>query len=162
MEGAVEIVLRGRPAYDQFADFDRMVAEAPHVRFEGAYRNPEDLATIYGEVHYAWLADFFEAGMNSNWLLPCRLYEGCRHATVPIAMAGTETGRYLQARGLGLIFDEGGEKAVCDLIHSCMKPQRYRQAAAAVAAQPASTWCVSERSASPMWTACPPCRAEAV
>ena len=101
MEGRFEVVLRGRPAYSEFADFDGFVAAEPYIRFEGAYRNPEDLAGIYGEVHFSWAIDFFEEGLNSSWLLPNRLYEGCRHGAVPIAMRQTETGRFLAGRHLG-------------------------------------------------------------
>ena len=86
MEGRFEIVLRGRPAYSEFTDFDGFVAAEPYLRFDGAYRNPEDLAAIYGEVHFSWAIDFFEEGLNSSWLLPNRLYEGCRYGAVPIAM----------------------------------------------------------------------------
>ncbi len=49
MEGRFEIVLRGRPAYSEFSDFDGFVSDAPFMRFGGPYRNPEDLAAIYGE-----------------------------------------------------------------------------------------------------------------
>ena len=76
------------------------------MRFEGPYRNPEDLADIYGHVHFSWAIDFFEEGLNSNWLLPNRLYEGCRHGAVPIAMRQTETGRFLTGRGIGVLLDE--------------------------------------------------------
>lgn len=112
MEGKVEIVLRGRPAYSEFADFDRFVASEPHVCFHGPYRNPDDLAAIYGEVHFVWAIDFFEQGQNSEWLLPNRLYEGCRHGAVPIAMRGTETGNFLAARGCGLLLDEASTQAL--------------------------------------------------
>ncbi len=61
-EGRFEIVLRGRPAYSEFDDFDGFVRNEPFMRFEGAYRNPEDLAEIYGEVHFTWAIDFFEEG----------------------------------------------------------------------------------------------------
>ena len=98
MEGRVEVILRGRPARDQFDDFGRQVAEAPHLVFAGPYRNPEDSPRIYGDVHFTWLPDFFEAGMNSQWLLPNRLYEGCCYSTVPLAMAGTETARFLEEK----------------------------------------------------------------
>ena len=86
MDGRFEVVLRGRPAYSEFDDFDRLVAAEPYIHFAGPYRNPEDLAAIYGEVHFSWAIDFFEEGLNSNWLLPNRLYEGCRFGAVPIAM----------------------------------------------------------------------------
>ena len=77
-QGRFEVVLRGRPARVEFDDFDGFVQAEPHMRFEGAYRNPGDLPSIYGEVHFSWAIDFFEEGMNSNWLLPNRLYEGGR------------------------------------------------------------------------------------
>ena len=103
--GRFEVVMRGRPAYREFADFDGFVDAEPHLRFAGSYRNPDDLAAIYNEVHFCWAIDFFEEGLNSAWLLPNRLYEGCRHGAVPIAMKGTETGRFLAERGLGVLLD---------------------------------------------------------
>jgi glycosyltransferase involved in cell wall biosynthesis len=104
--GRFEVVLRGRPAYREFADFDGMVGAEPHLHFAGPYRNPDDLAAIYGDVHFCWAIDFFEEGLNSAWLLPNRLYEGCRHGAVPIAMKGTETARFLAERQLGLLLDD--------------------------------------------------------
>jgi len=140
MDGRVEIVLRGRPAYDQFVDFDRQVQDAPFMNFAGPYRNPEDLADIYGGVHFSWLLDFFEEGMNSNWLLPNRLYEGCRHATVPIALAGTETAGFLRDRGIGLILEDPSPDALHDLMEEAICADRYAEAAAGVAARDLSCW----------------------
>lgn len=102
MEGRFEVVIRGRPAYSEFDDFDRFVAGEPHIRFHGPYRNPEDLPDIYGKVHFTWAIDFFEEGLNSSWLLPNRLYEGCRHGAVPIVMAGTQTARFAADKGIGI------------------------------------------------------------
>lgn len=116
MEGRYEVVLRGRPAYSEFADFDAFVGVEPHIRFEGVYRNPEDLARIYGEVHFSWAIDFFEEGLNSSWLLPNRLYEGCRYGAVPIAMRQTETGRFLADRNMGLLLDEASVSALSSLL----------------------------------------------
>jgi succinoglycan biosynthesis protein ExoL len=105
LDGRVELVLRGRPAYDAIPDFDALVEAAPHVAFHGPYRNPDDLEAIYGEVHFNWAIDFFEEGLNSEWLLPNRLYEGGRHGVIPIARAGTETARFLVDRGIGIALD---------------------------------------------------------
>ena len=118
MDGRFEIVLRGRPAYSEFADFDGFVAAEPYMRFDGPYRNPEDLAAIYGEVHFSWAIDFFEEGLNSSWLLPNRLYEGCRYGAVPIAMRATETGRFLADRHLGLLLDDAVAGALAALLGS--------------------------------------------
>jgi succinoglycan biosynthesis protein ExoL len=103
MDGQVEIVIRGRVSPREFPDFDALLADAPHVSFGGSYRNPEDLARIYGEVQFVWAIDFFEEGLNSEWLLPNRLYEGALHGAVPIALSTTETGRFLAQRNLGLL-----------------------------------------------------------
>jgi succinoglycan biosynthesis protein ExoL len=100
--GRFEVVLRGKPALTEFDDFHGFVAAEPFMRFEGPYRNPDDLAQIYSEVQFAWAIDYFEAGQNSKWLLPNRLYEGCLHGAIPIALAGTETARFLSEHGLGL------------------------------------------------------------
>jgi len=136
--GRFEVVLRGRPAYREFTDFDGFVGKEPHIRFAGPYR-PDDLAAIYGEVHFCWAIDFFEEGLNSAWLLPNRLYEGCRHGAVPIAMNGTETGRFLAERGLGLLIDDacpdGLEAALSDISRQSYGTLRQR-----VTARDSSDW----------------------
>lgn len=102
MDGRFEVILRGRPARSEFDDFDDLVSREPFIRFEGPYRNPEDLAAIYAGVDFSWALDFFEEGQNSAWLLPNRLYEGCRHGALPIVLAGTETARLALQRGVGI------------------------------------------------------------
>lgn len=124
MAGRVEIVLRGRPAYSEFEDFDGFVRNEPFMSFHGSYRNPEDLARIYSDVHFSWAIDFFEEGQNSSWLLPNRLYESCRHGTVPIALAGTETARFLAARNLGFILPDASTDRLTDLFTS-MNDETY-------------------------------------
>ncbi|RWX79316.1 glycosyl transferase family 1 [Neorhizobium lilium] len=142
MEGRVEIVLRGRPAYSEFADFDAQVAAAPHVEFHGSYRNPEDLAAIYGDVHFTWAIDFFEEGLNSDWLLPNRLYEGGLHGVVPIALASTETGRFVSSRKIGLTLDGAEPESLVTLFNG-MTDERYEKLTAAVAAIDRSQWVTS-------------------
>ena len=105
MDGRVEVVIRGRPAYTEFEDFDAQVASAPHVRFEGPYQ-PEDLRAHYGEVHFTWAIDYFEEGLNSAWLLPNRLYEGDWFGAVPLALAEVETGAWLKAYGAGVLLTD--------------------------------------------------------
>jgi hypothetical protein len=97
----VEVRIVGRPARTEFRDFDGQVAASPGVSFSGPY-TAADLPALYGDAHFAWAIDFMEAGLNSDWLLPNRLYEAGRHGVVPIALSGVETGRYLAARGFGL------------------------------------------------------------
>lgn len=137
--GRFEIVLRGRPALTEFSDFHEFVDAAPNVFFNGPYRNPEDLEAIYREVHFSWVADFFEEGQNSKWLLPNRLYEGCRFGAVPIAMAGTETAHFLNKRGIGIVLQEATPAALERALDD-MKEDRFQALREAVIVQDRSTW----------------------
>ncbi|MER8465608.1 glycosyltransferase [Mesorhizobium sp. M1396] len=112
MDGRFEIVLRGRPALSEFPDFHGFVEAEPWLSFRGPYRNPEDMAAIYNDVHFSWAIDFFEAGQNSEWLLPNRLYEGCRFGAVPISMGNTETGRFLKQQDIGVLLPQASPEAL--------------------------------------------------
>jgi len=137
--GRFEVVLRGRPALSEFADFHGYVAAEPWLSFQGAYRNPEDMAAIYREVHFSWAIDFFEAGQNSEWLLPNRLYEGCRFGAVPISMADTETGRFLKQQDIGVRLSEASPEGIEALL-SGMDQDRYRGLKSRVLARNPRTW----------------------
>ena len=139
MDGTFEVVLRGRPAYSEFDDFDGFVENEPFMRFHGAYKNPEDLARIYDDVQFSWGIDFFEEGLNSSWLLPNRLYEGCRYNAVPIAMRGTETARFISAKHIGLVLDRA-ESAALSALFADMTRERYFAEFGKVAATGSSTW----------------------
>jgi succinoglycan biosynthesis protein ExoL len=105
MQGRVEVILRGRPALTEFDDFPSQVAAEPFLHYEGPYQ-ASDLRTIYSEVHFSWAIDYFEAGRNSRWLLPNRVYEGCFHGAIPIALAGTETAAFLNRLGIGVVLED--------------------------------------------------------
>lgn len=115
--GAIEVTLRGRPARHEFAGFDEQVRGQPHLSYLGPY-SAADLPTIYREVDFAWAIDFFEVGQNSAWLLPNRVYESCANGAVPIALAGTETARFLQRHGIGLVFDDLSAAALATQLRS--------------------------------------------
>lgn len=141
MDGRVEAVLRGRPALTEFGDFHGAVDASPYLRFGGPYRNPDDLAAIYSDVHFAWAIDFFEEGKNSQWLLPNRIYEGCLHGAIPVALAGTETAAFIERHGIGVIIPDIAPATLRDLFEA-MTPERIRVLAAAVAAcDPAAFRC---------------------
>ena len=139
MDGRVEIVLRGRPAYSEFDDFAGLVADAPHVTFHGAYQNPEDLARIYDEVQFNWAIDFFEEGLNSEWLLPNRLYEGGLYGAVPIALTSTETGHFLARRDIGVTIDKATPEAL-EALFTQMTPEIYSEHFARIAAVERGQW----------------------
>ena len=139
MEGKVEIVLRGRPSYSEFDDFDAKANGTLHMEFHGPYRNPEDLAAIYRDVHFTWAVDFFEEGLNSSWLLPNRLYEGGLHGAVPITLSGTETARFVEKEGIGVTLGHATPEALQALFNG-MTEARYRELASRVAAVDRSRW----------------------
>jgi hypothetical protein len=106
LPGLVEVDIRGRPARDVLPGFDAVVAATPGLSFHGAYDRKLDLPHIYGCVHFTWAADFYEAGGNSDWLLPNRLYEGGVHGPVALAVSGSQTARWLEAHAAGVVLKE--------------------------------------------------------
>ncbi len=105
-DGRVRVLVAGIPSPDVFADLPAEIARTPGMEYVGPYR-PADLPRLYGRVHFAWCIDYFEEGLNSAWLLPNRLYESLAHGVVPVALADVETGRWLEAAGVGLRLTEG-------------------------------------------------------
>lgn len=139
MEGRFEIVLRGRPALSEFPDFHGFVEAEPWLSFRGPYRNPEDMAAIYNDVHFSWAIDFFEAGQNSEWLLPNRLYEGCRFGAVPISMGNTETGRFLKQQDIGVLLPDASPEAL-EAALGKMEEHRFARLKGRVLARNPRTW----------------------
>ena len=112
----IEIDLRGYAAPNVFPDFEREIASIPSIRFGGRYNAPQDLATLYAGVDVQWAGDFHEAGANSVWLLPNRLYEGGFYTTPLICPAGTETARWISETGGGFAIEEALEQTLPALI----------------------------------------------
>ena len=101
----LEVVIAGRPSPAVFDDLEADVSAVERMSFKGAYR-PADLPKLYAGVDFAWCIDFYEVGLNSNWLLPNRLYESLAHGSVPVALASVETGRWLLDRQIGVVVDD--------------------------------------------------------
>lgn len=102
----VEIVMYGMPALTEIPDFHHRIQGITNVRFHGRYRAPEDLARIYANLDVVWAGDFMEAGFNSVWLLPNRLYEGGYYGVPSIAPAGTQTAQWIEERNVGFSLEE--------------------------------------------------------
>jgi len=131
--GIIEVVIRGRPARVAFDNFDAQVASTPGVTFGGAYR-ADELGALYGGVHFNWAIDYFEEGANSALLLPNRIYEGGAHGAIPIALAGTETGRWLKRHGIGVRLESPGDELRSFLEH--LTPGAYGTLRQALRSQP--------------------------
>lgn len=108
----VAISLRGAPARTELPEFEQRIAGRDNVRFGGRYAWPGELAEIYGDVDLVWAGDFHDAGANSKWLLPNRLYEGGYYAAPPLAPSDSETGRWIEARGFGFTLPEPLEETL--------------------------------------------------
>lgn len=102
LPGQVEVIIRGRPTAAVFDDFAGETAAVRGITFLGPYKSG-DLADIYRQVDFVWALDFYEAGLNSAWLLPNRLYEGGVHDVPIIAQSDVETGRWLDQRKAGVL-----------------------------------------------------------
>lgn len=137
----VRIVVRGRLSREDISQdmLDAVVAARANMSFEGPYRSPEDLAAIYGEVHFIWSLDYTDAGGNSDWLLPNRIYEGGYHGAVALARAGTATGRLVEARGLGIAFAEPAAQTIGSFLRG-LDAEAYEALRAPVLQAPAESF----------------------
>lgn len=137
--GHVSVELRGRPSLAAIPDFHELIAAAPGVTFLGAYDRARDLARIYRQVHFTWAIDFYEAGQNSAWLLPNRLYEGGAQGAVPIADASAATGQWLARRNAGVLLHEPLGPGLRQFFMT-IDAASYAAAAAAMACVAPSDW----------------------
>ena len=125
----VEIRLGGRPSLEDLtvAEIEHAVGQRPGMRYIGAYASPADLNAIYGPVHFSWCVDYIDAGSNSDWLLPNRLYEGGLLGAVALARRDTTIGRLVEARRYGFAFDEPLEAAVLGFLRG-LDAKAYEEA----------------------------------
>lgn len=127
------VVICGRPALDVLPNFHEVVEANAALDFQGPYVWPDDLPKIYGKCDLAWLIDRYDAGMNSDWLLPNRLYEGSLHGALPIVLQGTEVARWTDRKGYGLSVSRPDLAAVRDTLDAqdaaTITLQRSRMAA---------------------------------
>lgn len=108
----VRVEIHGRPAVHLTEELPAVADATAGMTFHGPYDRRTDLADLYAGVHFCWTPDFFESGANSDWLLPNRLYEAGAFGCVPLASRAVETGRWLAARGAGVLLDEPLEQTL--------------------------------------------------
>ncbi|MBW6416926.1 glycosyltransferase [Celeribacter sp. PS-C1] len=138
---AVEIVLRGYPALSVIPDLEGEIKDIPNITYHGRYKAPEDLNQIYGEVDLVWAGDWYEAGFNSLWLLPNRVYEGGYFGVPAFAPEGTQTAKWLHDHGIGLIVGDPVEKHFIPLVqHLLNDPSPMLELRRSLAALPRDTF----------------------
>ena len=128
----VDIELRGRPT----GKLQTLIAEnlpLSNMRFSGSYMSSE-LASIYLSCDLAWAIDLWQQAENAAWLLPNRIYEGGFYNCPPIALAGTETARWLCNRGAGVILQNLEQDL--DAFITTLTSARYAKLKHAVASIP--------------------------
>jgi succinoglycan biosynthesis protein ExoL len=128
--GRIEVVIAGIASPAEFPDFASQVSACLGMRYLGPY-TPAQLADLYAQVDYVWAIDYFEEGLNSEWLLPNRLYEGLAHGAVPIALRGVETGRWLERYRVGLLVDMPEEELPRRLLETSRQDRDMRRRAVA-------------------------------
>ncbi|MGH1421779.1 MAG: glycosyltransferase [Hyphomonas sp.] len=116
----LEVHLHGIPARNEIPIFEPELEKRANMHFGGKYRAPEDLADIYAPLDVVWAGDFMEAGYNSVWLLPNRIYEGGYYATPSIAPSGTETAEWIIERKCGFTIPEPLHETLPALIHDLL------------------------------------------
>jgi succinoglycan biosynthesis protein ExoL len=137
----LEIRLHGLPARTEIEVFEPLIDARPNMAYLGRYRSPEDLSGIYDGLDVVWAGDFMEAGYNSVWLLPNRIYEGGYYCTPSIAPAGTETAAWLEQHSCGLIVDEPLSETLAALLAGLIQDRRpIAERAAALAQLPDETF----------------------
>lgn len=115
---AVMFYLRGVPTAIDRERFFGDVRRLPNVVFEGEYRNPEDLAELYGRIHFVWCFELANESHNSRWLLPNRLYEGGFLGVPQLAPRGFQVGDVIEEMGIGWTFDAPYGESVSRFLES--------------------------------------------
>lgn len=135
----VRIHIHGHPTETGLERFLDQIGGVDNIVYEGEYRSPEDLARIYGAAHFAWAFDYLDAGTNSDWLLPNRLYEAGFFGVPALADLATETGRRVAGQDLGWAIEEPVARGAVELLRT-LDPAAYDRRRRDLLALPASTF----------------------
>jgi len=114
----VQITIRGIPSENDvpLSLMEEVCGSLQNVTFGGPYAGPAELPDIYGGVHLVWAADFLDAGSNSDWLLPNRIYEGGYFGVPALVRTGTATADKVEKQGLGWALGEPAEDGLIRLL----------------------------------------------
>jgi succinoglycan biosynthesis protein ExoL len=114
----VQIRLRGLPSEEDvpMRALVQACAARTNLTYEGEYDSRRDLPDMYAGVHFAWCVDYQDAGANSDWLLPNRIYEGGLFGALALARKNTATARKVEREHLGWPFAEPLDQQICDFL----------------------------------------------
>lgn len=129
--------------------FEAALLSAPNAEWSGPYRYPQGLAAAYGDCDLVWAQDLWQAGSNSDWLLPNRIYEASWCGCPQIALASTETGRRIASDDLGWVLDTATPEALETLLRGLTR-QDITAKSAALLARPDTDFTLSPADLLPM------------
>ncbi len=132
--------LRGYPSGTDAAAIADLLRGLPNLEWGGAYQYPGDLADLYGRIDFNWTFDFADAGANSAWLLPNRIYEGGLLGCSALADASTETGQWVAGNAAGWTFGEPFESTLATFLENLTESE-WQEKQAACAQLPRSLTC---------------------
>jgi hypothetical protein len=125
---SVQIHIRGRPSESDLpSGWLDDVNRRSNMTYFGPYVSPHDLPEIYRMVHFSWSIDYLDAGTNSDWLLPNRIYEGGLLGAIALTRQGTAAGRFVERTGLGVAFPEPLERSVVQYLRN-LDAESFRRA----------------------------------
>lgn len=101
--GFVRIYLRGVPM-GEVTDIESEIKGNPWLEYGGPYVSPGDLSQLYGCVDIVWVCFTYVGERVGNWMWAKtnRFYEACFYKKPLIARLGTEDGRVVAEKGLGV------------------------------------------------------------
>ena len=103
MGASIQVQCHGVVHRHALPDFDRILQEHANISYLGPYKYPQGLGAVYAACDLVWAQDMWQAGTNSDWLLPNRIYEAGYFGCPSVALAATETGRRIVDDGLGYV-----------------------------------------------------------
>ncbi len=130
LKDKITVHIIGYPTYCSDAALREFFATEANVRFWGRYRYPDDLLKVYAALDLNWcidldFSDTDSMGLNAEWLLPNRLYEGGYFGVPQLGLANSYTGRTITDLGVGWVFKGDLTAALIDLLLS-LDERSYR------------------------------------
>jgi len=105
-QGRVRIYLRGI-SMGEVTDIESHVRGNPWMEYGGPYVSPDDLPQLYRCVDIVWICFTYVGERIGNWMWAKtnRFYESCFYKKPVIARLGTEDGRVVAEKELGICVD---------------------------------------------------------
>lgn len=112
--GRFRVLLRGKIAVDDFEESN------PNISFQGGYKAPDELPSMYGGMDLIWAAYPYGHNREGNWqwARTVRFYESCAYGIPVVVQAGTVDAEFVQKYDIGLVVDMADPKSVVARIQS--------------------------------------------